>query len=118
MKPARKIILIFILICLALGTLSACQQTASNLTDRAINNLENEVGGAAERSSQKAGDQAGGLVCGAPLTALFLPLAVLAAASSKRLGRRSSLNSSSPRQDSRDCRSDEDAHLETNDGNS
>ena len=88
MRSPRKTILLLVLLCIVAAALSACEQTASNLTDRAINNLENEVGGAAERASENAGDQAGGLVCGAPLAMLFLPLTIFASASFRRRSKR------------------------------
>ena len=71
---------------------SACQETASNLTDRALSNLEQEVGGAAEQASQNAGDKAGGEICGAPLAVLVLPATVFIKKAQLRrnLGRKNS----------------------------
>ncbi|MFN2190302.1 MAG: hypothetical protein ACK2T3_16190 [Candidatus Promineifilaceae bacterium] len=91
MDKTRSIALLIILFCAAVLVLSACQQTASNLTNRTINNLENEVGGAAERASQNAGGQSGGLVCGAPLATLVIPMLIFSTkAASRSLGRKKS----------------------------
>jgi hypothetical protein len=56
------------------AAITACEEAASRFTDRTINNLENEVGGAAERSQDRAADQAGGAICGsnAALIAIFV----------------------------------------------
>ena len=57
--------IIFVLLVLITAFLvSACEETAARLTDRTIENLEEEVGGAAERARQQAADKAGGGICG------------------------------------------------------
>lgn len=73
MKISWKSIAILVLLLSSMAAVTACEQSASNFTDNMINNMEEEVGGAAERSSQNAGQQAGGQICGAPLALVFLP---------------------------------------------
>jgi len=74
MKIRWRSIALLVLLLASMAVVTACEQTASNLTDNMIRNMEEEVGGAAERSSQNAGEQAGGQICGAPLAMVFLPL--------------------------------------------
>jgi uncharacterized BrkB/YihY/UPF0761 family membrane protein len=64
MKMHRLSLTVFVLFLASTALITACQETASRFTDRTIQNLEDEVGGAAERSSERAADQAGGAICG------------------------------------------------------
>ncbi len=70
------------LILLLAGSLliSACEETAGRITNRTIENLENEVGGAAEQSQQRASEKAGGAICGSayalPLIIVGIPVAL------------------------------------------
>lgn len=74
MKIRWRNIALLVLLVASMALVTGCEQTASNLTDNMIRNMEEEVGGAAERSSQNAGEQAGGQICGAPLAMAFLPV--------------------------------------------
>ncbi len=58
MKISWKSIAILVSLLASMVVVTACEQSASNFTDNMINNMEEEVGGAAERSSQNAGQQA------------------------------------------------------------
>jgi hypothetical protein len=65
----------FTLILLLLASvvlITSCQEAASNFTDRAIQNMEDEVGGAADRSRQRASDQSGGEICGSNVAMVLL----------------------------------------------
>ncbi len=72
MKNQRRYITLLVLVLITLVLVTACQETASRFTDNMIENMEDEVGGAAERSSQRAGDQAGGAICGSPMALALL----------------------------------------------
>lgn len=73
-RIGSKVNLALLMLALAFLT-AACEETASRFTDRTIENLEEEVGGAAERSRQQAADKAGGGICGSTLAA---PLGIVA----------------------------------------
>jgi predicted small secreted protein len=72
MKKHRLSLAVFVLFLASSALITACQETASRFTDRTIQNLEDEVGGAAERSSERAADQAGGAICGSNLALILL----------------------------------------------
>jgi len=74
MKNQKRNVTLLILLLISLVLVTACQETASRFTDSMIENMEDEVGGAAERSSQRAGDQAGGAICGSPMVLALLLL--------------------------------------------
>jgi hypothetical protein len=72
MNKHRLSLTVFVLF-LSFGVLlTSCQETASRFTDRTIQNLEDEVGGAAEQSRENASDQAGGEICGSNVAAILL----------------------------------------------
>lgn len=72
MKKHRPGLTVFILFLTSIFLITACEEAASNFTDRAIENLEEDVGGAAERSRDSAADQAGGAICGSNLALILL----------------------------------------------
>ncbi len=99
----RYVTVSFILLLLA-GTLliSACEETAGRITNRTIENLEKEVGGAAEQSQQRASEKAGGAICGSayalPLIIVGMPVALTlwrsnGSKKNMRLSRRETRNS-------------------------
>ncbi len=77
----RYVTVSFIMLLLAGSLLiSACEETAGRITNRTIENLEKEVGGAAEQSQQRASEKAGGAICGSayalPLIIVGMPVAL------------------------------------------
>lgn len=72
MKKHRLSLTVFILFLASSALITACEEAASNFTDRAIENLEEDVGGAAERSRERAADQAGGEICGSNVAIILL----------------------------------------------
>ncbi|HET6443063.1 MAG TPA: hypothetical protein VFI27_00665 [candidate division Zixibacteria bacterium] len=70
-KHRQTLTLIFVLLA-SVVLITSCQEAASNFTDRAIENMEDEVGGAADRSRQRASDQAGGEICGSNVAMVLL----------------------------------------------
>lgn len=72
MKKHRLSLTVFVLFLASISLVTACEEAASNFTNRTIQNLEDDVGGAAERSSERAGDQAGGAICGSNITLILL----------------------------------------------
>ena len=75
-KPNTRYVTVSLILLLLAGSLliSACEETAGRITNRTIENLEKEVGGAAEQSQQRASEKAGGAICG---SAFALPLIMM-----------------------------------------
>jgi hypothetical protein len=82
--------------------ISACEETAGRITNRTLKNLEEEVGGAAEQSQQRASEKAGGAICGSayalPLIMVGLPVVLTlwranGSKENKRLSRRETKSS-------------------------
>lgn len=79
-KVSFILVLLVFLFTIALLT-TGCEEAASRFTNRAIDNLESEVGGAAQRAQDRASEKARGAICGSTgVLALFLtslPLVIL-----------------------------------------
>ena len=72
MKKHRLRFTVFIFFLASVVLITACEEAASNFTDRTIQNLEDDVGGAAERSRENATDKAGGEICGSNVAMILL----------------------------------------------
>ena len=72
MKKHRLSLAVFVLFLASSALITACQETASRFTDRTIQNLEDNVGGAAERSRENATDRAGGEICASNVALILL----------------------------------------------
>ena len=72
MNRHGQTLMLFFLLLAFVVLITSCQEAASNFTDRAIQNMEDEVGGAADRSRQRASDQSGGEICGSNAAMVLL----------------------------------------------